>query len=419
MSAYLNRKGYTQAQINKAIYELKNNGRENARKIIIFLTDGIVDTGDKTKDIEREKWLKDDLARDSQKAEILIFGIAFTENADFSLIQTLSSKTGGEYYRVLKVEDIETSFNEIFNVITKYSKKQTAAAQTTAVTPSPGVSAPVQPQPPEEKNNLILLLAGIIVFGCIFLIGVIFIMKSGLLGGRASEPVSPQEESTPIPDAELIDTDSIISESSILIKKLRTKIGRGVDNDIVFPDMAKHVSSHHALFEYRDDSFWLKDLESSNGTKVNNSLIPPNKPVQLENGDEIMFDVFKFRFIISGQPILPKTYVRSPDSKSTILRQPIQEQKKPLENADVSENKDIDQALSESSPKEPVKQQQKPSEARNADQNNRTKLKPGMCPNHPAKKATEMCHMCHKVFCKQCMSETHPNHCKECAINLT
>ncbi|MFB3116656.1 MAG: VWA domain-containing protein, partial [Gammaproteobacteria bacterium] len=53
------------AAIESAIYDLKNNGREEARKIIVFMTDGIVDTGNADRDLEKTKWLKEDLAADA------------------------------------------------------------------------------------------------------------------------------------------------------------------------------------------------------------------------------------------------------------------------------------------------------------------------------------------------------------------
>ena len=41
------------AAIERAVYELKLNGRNNARKVIILLTDGIVDTGTKFRTLRR------------------------------------------------------------------------------------------------------------------------------------------------------------------------------------------------------------------------------------------------------------------------------------------------------------------------------------------------------------------------------
>ena len=107
------------AGIERAIYELKTNGRNEAQKVIIFLTDGIVDTGDKNQDIEKERWLKEDLAKECEYEKIRIMGIAFTDKADFRLIQTLALKTGGDYFRAYKATDIENVFSKIQDAIRK------------------------------------------------------------------------------------------------------------------------------------------------------------------------------------------------------------------------------------------------------------------------------------------------------------
>ena len=105
------------AGIERAIYELKINGREEAQKLIIFMTDGIVDTGDANRDLEKAKWLKEDLAADAADSEIKIFGIAFTDDADFELIQSLAQNTDGEYYRALQPEDLQNVFKRINKII--------------------------------------------------------------------------------------------------------------------------------------------------------------------------------------------------------------------------------------------------------------------------------------------------------------
>ena len=101
------------AGIERAIYELKTSGRAEALRCLIFLTDGIVDTGDKRKDAELTQWLKSDLTAECRDLGIRIFGVAFTENADYALIQALSQRTGGSYYRAHSPEDIADVLNQI------------------------------------------------------------------------------------------------------------------------------------------------------------------------------------------------------------------------------------------------------------------------------------------------------------------
>ena len=122
------------AAMERAIYELKTGGRKDAAKIVVFMTDGIVDTGNPGVDAEKVKWLRDELAADATDNGIRIFGIAFTENADFFLIQSLAKKTSGEYFRALKPEDLDGVFATV---------KEKLVAAPAAAEAAPG--APVAP----------------------------------------------------------------------------------------------------------------------------------------------------------------------------------------------------------------------------------------------------------------------------------
>ncbi len=50
------------AAIEKSIYELRENGRKDAEKLIILLSDGIIDVGDRARDMEERRWLREDLS---------------------------------------------------------------------------------------------------------------------------------------------------------------------------------------------------------------------------------------------------------------------------------------------------------------------------------------------------------------------
>lgn len=60
-------------------------------------------------------------------------------------------------------------------------------------------------------------------------------------------------------------------------------IGRGSDQDIAIPD--RKISSAHAVLEWRDARYFIRDLGSTNGTYVNGLLIG-EKPLDLD--DEIL-----------------------------------------------------------------------------------------------------------------------------------
>lgn len=60
-------------------------------------------------------------------------------------------------------------------------------------------------------------------------------------------------------------------------------IGRLPDHEIYIPD--ERLSREHARIEFRDDRYWLRDLESMNGTALNGSLVSGAQPLQ--SGDTI------------------------------------------------------------------------------------------------------------------------------------
>jgi pSer/pThr/pTyr-binding forkhead associated (FHA) protein len=71
--------------------------------------------------------------------------------------------------------------------------------------------------------------------------------------------------------------------SSVLpITKITTCIGRALDNDIVIED--PRASRYHAQIAIRGGRVYLKDLQSSNGTLVNDE---PIEEFVLVNGDLI------------------------------------------------------------------------------------------------------------------------------------
>jgi pSer/pThr/pTyr-binding forkhead associated (FHA) protein len=62
-------------------------------------------------------------------------------------------------------------------------------------------------------------------------------------------------------------------------------IGRETDNTVVVD--SKLASRHHCLIQKIKDVYFLKDENSTNGTFLNGRRIPPDKYVQLNQGDKI------------------------------------------------------------------------------------------------------------------------------------
>jgi len=306
------------AGIERAVYELKTNGRRDAEKIIIFLTDGIVDTGNKNQDLEKENWLKEDLTQDSKNAGIRIFGIAFTDNADFRLIQTLAVRTGGEYFRVFEVGDLQVVFTKIKGIIAKAPATKTDVSLAEAKPVAPALQ-----KGPEEKqtqarpamaskeyNWLFLALSGlVVVMGLAVLVQVARRKKAHSPGPITAKGTAGSilDSGPPMPQAVLIDVGKAVSPESLTLplKKDVLRIGRDKGNDIIIS--RETVSSFHATIQYKDGYFYLEDLRSTNGTRLNNDKLRHNEPVRLKSGDRIDFSIHEFRFLIPDQTPLGET----------------------------------------------------------------------------------------------------------------
>ena len=306
------------AGIERAVYELKTNGRPQAEKIIIFLTDGIVDTGNKSQDREKEKWLQEDLTQDSKKTGIRIFGIAFTDNADFRLIQTLALRTEGEYFRVFEVGDLQMVFNKIKETVAKPPVVTTDIPLAATKTVQPKKQQPLKEKQREarpvlfgKQNTLLfLVLSGIVLVLGLTVLGFVARRRKA----HTTRPVAPHgkaerlfDSGPPMPQAVLLDVGKAVSPESLTLplNKDVLRIGRDKGNDIIIS--RETVSSFHATIEYKDGYFYLEDLRSTNGTRLNNDKLRHNEPVRLKSGDRIDFSIHEFRFLIPDQTPLGET----------------------------------------------------------------------------------------------------------------
>jgi hypothetical protein len=306
------------AGIERAVYELKTNGRPQAEKIIIFLTDGIVDTGNKSQDREKEKWLQEDLTQDSKKSGIRIFGIAFTDNADFRLIQTLALRTEGEYFRVFEVGDLQMVFTKIKKTVAKPHVVTTDIPLAATKTVQPKKQQPLKEKQREtrpvlfgKQNTLLfLLLSGIVIVLGLTVLGFVARRRkahSTRPGATQGTAERLSDSGPPMPQAVLLDVGKAVSPESLTLplNKDVLRIGRDKGNDIIIS--RETVSSFHAAIEYKDGYFYLEDLRSTNGTRLNNDKLRHNEPVRLKSGDRIDFSIHEFRFLIPDQTPLGET----------------------------------------------------------------------------------------------------------------
>ncbi len=72
-------------------------------------------------------------------------------------------------------------------------------------------------------------------------------------------------------------------------------LGRSSKNDIIIKD--KFVSKKHLEIFGKDSFFYLKDLNSANGTYLNGEKVEPQVPILLQNGDRIGVGFIQFIFV--------------------------------------------------------------------------------------------------------------------------
>ena len=366
---------YTNAPIalEKAIYDLKQNGRVDAEKLIIFMTDGFIDTGDKKRDGELGKWLKEELTVDAKNSGIRIFSLAFTEEADFELIQTLAVKTGGGYFRAGKMEDLENVFSKIQHAI-------------------------LSPQSMEGTNGgsesvpmiwVVIPIAGFVILGIVVVIVRLKNDKQDIHKRKAGSIVVGGDISSQFPDAMLEDMDNVTGTREIVLSKPEMTIGRAGEESKASVDISipqKTISALHATIEYRENSFFVTDRRSTNKTYLNNQLLPSDVAQRLKSGDIITVDKYKFRFIVKEQIGTSGTVFRPASAGGTVMRP-----------QDRSQEQNVQQGIA-------------------MVDNDETRLKPGVCAIHPSYKATEVCPICKKGFCAECMVEKNGVRvCRQCA----
>lgn len=323
------------AAIERAIYELSFRGREDARHSIIFMTDGIVDTGDPEQNREKSRWLREALTADARRAGISIFSMAFTENADFHLIQTLARETDGRYFRVPTAAEIGPTFAAIRDAVDTPVQPppepalSLAPGDTTRAIQAPDLpivedwdlpradfreadvagrhvdqAAGGQANPPQEPAKPVWVWA---VVG----IALVVILAAGawlVVRRKGPGPASPEHVTVPTPHpadeppgiAMLRDLDRVTGDAQIDISTGMTVIGRVAASQsrgvryVVVEDPA--VSRRHALIEARDLSFWLSDQGSANGTEVNGERVEGE--VKLSSGDIITIHDHDFEFVL-------------------------------------------------------------------------------------------------------------------------
>ena len=285
------------AGVERGLYELRNEGRAEATRAIVLMTDGIIDTGDKRRDAELHDWLRKDLAREATREQVRVFGVAFTERADFQLLQSLAATTGGEYFRVLQAEGIARAFRRVDTILAEAAPAAPAEAQAPGApaVPAPEATTPAEPAVAEQGGSgwAWWLTGALALLAIAVALGWAFRMTRGARAAAPDDELARHKRDHG-PKAVLYNNNERYELGARTVI-----IGRSGGNDperdyIIVPE--KTVGRWHATIERRGQTFWVRDEGSVNGTYINDERVIGEQP--LKHRDTLRVHNHSFEFEI-------------------------------------------------------------------------------------------------------------------------
>ena len=288
------------AAVDAALDEFRSRSRAEAVPVMILLTDGGIDTGSKTRDAEIQHLMETQVLAEVRKQKVRIYTIAFTTNADLSLLEKIARDSGGECYLAPTPDALEPVFKRLGNAIDKLMKPLPAGSQPAAETTKPSedlkqsvASKTAAPAAPVGFSKIWLTIG---------VAGLIGLLAAGGFFAFSRKAKLTRQREEPVPEASLVD---LRTGKPFRIDKTVVQIGRKPNNDLVIAE--RTVSGQHARIRYQKGKFYLQDLQSANETKVNGQKVVGE--VELHSGDVVRFDQFGYTFKGPG-----------PDADRTLLR---------------------------------------------------------------------------------------------------
>jgi hypothetical protein len=293
----------TAAALERAVYELSNNGRSTAQKYIILMTDGHVDVGSDTRDNEKINWINQSLIPQAASQHIRIFGIAFTDQADYELLQTLAVKTGADYFRAYHDKDIAGIFQRIGNTLLN-ARLNPAAATSPATVSTPAqknfkFNTPLTRPVDEEGGHAGWMWLAVLVLILALSAGIFLLWNRTAVHKALQQFGNHQSEHPEGVQAVLYDISNPNDIKRYELTEKSTVIGRvsGYDPEVqyVIANEAT-IGRCHAVIEHRGRVFWITDQGSINGTFVNGERLTGDRA--LKHGDIVAVHRHEFEFVI-------------------------------------------------------------------------------------------------------------------------
>jgi pSer/pThr/pTyr-binding forkhead associated (FHA) protein len=280
--------------VERAINELVSGGRKGARHAIILFTDGVVDVGNPYRDRERRAWLHGSLTAEAAREGIRVFGVAFTDAADFQLLQTVSQDTKGTEFLIRRPDQFARVFGQVAD------RLKTAWAADAAAAPAPvadgSAPGPARGEAGEAKRMIVLA-------GMLLSLGVVFWLIR-LRFFRLPRPAVLVRVG-PVP--------ATIQFRNRVFRVGRRRIAGLRRVHLLLKDPSGRedgkIGRLHAEIRYRRGRFYLFDNHSKNGTYLSRGgpgdeadlyRLKPGEEVPLEREARVVFR--NHEFVFDGDP---------------------------------------------------------------------------------------------------------------------
>jgi len=310
--------------LERAVYELKYNGRGIDTKKILLIT------SPESSNIQSvEPALTATVLSDLTEYNISLDVITFGDTETNFLTQKLKGIQNTNLYFVQGISEIDMTVDSILpasslsdrgqlvtdtNNLASQALPQVQQTQSQAqVNISTPVASPAVGEEEKTRSVIIIISAFILIITLGALI-VLLYFRMKKMSGVGNVAIS---------EAFLKDIHGYTSNERYLLGKKATMLGRvaGKDTDnldyIVIPETT--IGRRHAVIEYKDYAYWIIDQGSINGTFVNN--IPVTSEVRLKQGDIVRLHKLEFEFSIPELDEAGKTKI-----SNTVLADNVQEE---------------------------------------------------------------------------------------------
>jgi len=96
-----------------ALNKLEQIQRSGADKVIVLVSDGILNSGDANLDKRMSAWITGQFIETAKSKDIKIFSLVASEVADYALLQKLAHSTGGQIFPAYSADNIAAAFQNI------------------------------------------------------------------------------------------------------------------------------------------------------------------------------------------------------------------------------------------------------------------------------------------------------------------